>query len=54
MLQVINGSLRYEAASMKGMSGVPVLIFDPIHAQINILGIVSSGYMEEKYACEFW
>ncbi len=54
ILQVINGSLRYGAASMKGMSGGPVLIFDPIHAQINILGIVSSGYMDENYACKFW
>jgi hypothetical protein len=48
-----NGFIRHIATSMKGMSGGPVLIFDSARTQINIFGVVSSGYMDESYACKF-
>jgi hypothetical protein len=51
--QVINQQLRHHAPTMKGMSGGPIVKFNPAHDTIYIMGVIGSGNMDINSACMF-
>jgi hypothetical protein len=49
-----HGELRHGAHTMKGMSGGPILRFNPINNTIDVLGVVQSGSFNTSYGSKFW
>lgn len=47
-----NHRLRHGASTMKGMSGGPILRFH--NGQIDIIGVVQSGRMDQNFGAKFW